>query len=509
MLKPFLCAVTMAAMLTTGAKAETQPPGELALRGLAGQLAVLEASPSANPFEVGMLQTLRAVEKVVQARYEYGLGDSALNLPLLRIRTRGATNPRAKPAGPETLSKIITTFTEDMDTARATLDTARADGVQPFEMMISDIWFDINQNATMERGENAAQLIGGFVLDRASRRALLRSKEMPVIDVRFDDADLAWLMAYTHMLSGAADAFLAFDPTPVFRDLEAKQALLKDMPRLPEFYDLSKVSAEIAEMEAKKAKYDARLKELRKEIKPFQQQVRETYQQERKPDVKGDKDKRAEIKARRKLIEDAMTPLRDEQRNLSRESRTLRGELASAKAKLPMGGSSLRNSAQQFRPTADAIYVLLAALRQQPDPAHIKAMFGHWRAMIAENRKFWALVAQETDNDKEWIPNPQQVSALGLEVSAEQAEAWQSVLSDAEAALAGRLLVPHPLLPTGTGISLAHYEQNPTPIDIVNALHGIGFYEHVARGSRISMQAWRAFGRLTNGRAGAMAFYFN
>ncbi|NJS39379.1 MAG: hypothetical protein HC783_10530 [Rhodobacteraceae bacterium] len=62
----------------------------------------------------------------------------------------------------------------------------------------------------------------------------------------------------------------------------------------------------------------------------------------------------------------------------------------------------------------DAFAMLEGAVNQQPDTARAKAAKEHFLAMITENRRFWSLVAVETDNDREWVPNDNQTSALGF-----------------------------------------------------------------------------------------------
>ncbi|MFN3210347.1 MAG: hypothetical protein ACE369_15340 [Roseovarius sp.] len=157
----------------------------------------------------------------------------------------------------------------------------------------------------------------------------------------------------------------------------------------------------------------------------------------------------------------------------------------------------------------DALYVLLSALEQQPDPARIRAAHADWLAMIAHNRTFWDRLAQETDDDREWIPNATQTSALGVEIPPRVAEGWQKILSDAEAVLEGRLLLPHPLLPSGHGINVASYVADPAPLDPIDWVHGIGATPYTARGPRITAQSWQAFQRLTGGNAGGFALFLN
>ncbi|UYV36215.1 hypothetical protein N4R57_14445 [Rhodobacteraceae bacterium D3-12] len=486
------------------AQTQTQAQSELALRGLEGQIAALKAAPDTNLFELGALEALRAVEKSLQARYEYGLGESILNIPLLRLSAGSARNPFAKPAGPDTLSTIMKTFLDDMDAVRATLERAKADGVKPFTLVLDDVWFDADMNSRRDRGEGVVETLGPMLLGRRAARELAKSGAGPM-EVRFDDADLAWLVAYSHMLSGAGNGLLAFDPSPVLADMAAKRKILDAAPQLPEYYDQAEVQADIATLKAEQARVKQEADALRTEMRPHNKTLQELRNERRKPE---NRDLRAEIDAKIKAKTAAMADYRTRSRELSRARSSLRRELRAAEGKLTNTGSN-RNSVAEFRPAFDAIYVTLAALRQEPDAARIKAMMTHWRAMIAENKRFWALVAQETDNDREWIPNAQQTQALGVEIDPQMAETWQAVLQDAEAVLTGRLLIPHPLLPKGYGISLAHYEQFPTRLDILGLIHGVGLYEHAAKGPRISAQNWQRFNRMTNGRAGMFSLFFN
>ena len=65
----------------------------------------------------------------------------------------------------------------------------------------------------------------------------------------------------------------------------------------------------------------------------------------------------------------------------------------------------------------DAIAVVLTALDGTPDPKRTRAALAHLKKMISHNENFWTLVEQETDDDKEWLPNANQMSAFGVEVT--------------------------------------------------------------------------------------------
>jgi hypothetical protein len=100
-----------------------------------------------------------------------------------------------------------------------------------------------------------------------------------------------------------------------------------------------------------------------------------------------------------------------------------------------------------FGRQVDRIAMVLFALSKTPDKALALDAHRHFLAMITENRRFWALVEAETDNDREWVPNDRQVSGLGFNMPPGTGARWQAVLADAEALLTGEALIPHASAP--------------------------------------------------------------
>lgn len=479
----------------------------LASNGFQKTIAQLATDPAANGFEIGMLQTLHAVEKTLQSRYEYGLGDRVSGLPLLRLGAKGMRNPTPKVSTPGTLSMIMSRFVDDMAQARTTLATAETTEITPFNMVLQDIWFDVNANGTREEAESAFAILGPMVLGARQYRNMLKSDEaIPPLAIRFDDADHAWLMAYTNMLSGVGNLFMAFDPEPVLRDLADKRASLAEAPTIPNFYDPEALAAEIttlkAELEVAKRQND----NLQKQIKAARDEIKRLNAEEKET---GDVAGKALIQADIERMKSKLKTLRDEQRSISQARRFISNEIRAAKLKLPSGSSPIRQTLQGEAATIDAIYVTITALAQDPDPARIRASYDNLRAMIHHNRIFWDRLADETDNDHEWIPNASQQSAMPFDIPPQLAEGWQNILSDVEATLEGKLLINHPLLPEGYGLSLPAYVANPSALDLIGWIHGVDAYPYAAKGPRLTGQSWQAFQRLTRGNAGGFALFLN
>ena len=106
----------------------------------------------------------------------------------------------------------------------------------------------------------------------------------------------------------------------------------------------------------------------------------------------------------------------------------------------PHGRTQGRNKIDQCPPAATAL---------------ARPAYGHFPYVTEENRRFWTLVALETDNTGEWVPNDHQVSGLGLTMPPGTGDRWQAVLADAEKLLKGEVLIPH--------LSLIHISEPTRP----------------------------------------------
>ncbi len=508
-MRPFFKTISASLLLfsVSGPAGAQNPTPTLAQDGLVPMISHLSENAPAHHFELGMLQTLRAIEKTLQARYDYGLVLDDLNLPILRLGHGAIRNPAPKAAQPDTLSRILDGFVADMRMARAALGAAETAGIVPFEMTLQDIWFDIDGNGTRGEAEGAMAILGPVVLGRRGNGDFQNSDAAGVpLTIRFDAADQAWLTAYTYMLSGFGNVFMAFDPAPVWRDLAAKRAALAHAPEIPNYYDPALVAQEIAALEAELNEITPRAKAADAESRSIYDQMAQLREQH---GAAADGAEQAALQAQIDALQADRNLLQAERGALRRTSRLIRNELRAAELKLPSTPRPMQQQAQRHRNLFDALYILIAALKQQPDPSRIQAAHADWQAMIEHNIVFWARLAEETDNDREWIPNPSQSSVLPIDVPARLAESWQKILADAKAVLDGSLLIPHPLLPDGYGISLPAYVGDPSPLDPVEWIHGIGAYRYAAKGPMITGQSWAAFGRLTGGNAGGFALFLN
>jgi hypothetical protein len=386
-------------MLAAPAGAETLS-AEIGAKGIAPTLARLKAQPEPaleDLFAIGGLQFLQGIERALQLQWRTGMDQAAgdiggeLGISLLRLPL--PPNPAPEPFQGALIGQLFTDLDADMQAARAVLATLPEGEDFGLEISFADIWFDVNANGTRDANEEALLLLGPQLL---GWRWQDPDPAAPPLTVRFDAADAAWLSAYTHVMSGIANAILAYDPTAsIDRVLAAKAALRVNV--------------------------------------------------------------------------------------------------------LPSGLDYF----------ADALAILEGAVNQTPDVVRAKAAKAHFLAMIADNRRFWALVATETDNDREWIPNDRQTSALGITLLQGTSDSWLGVLADGEDLLQGRRLIPYWRGKAGHGLNLGRMFDEPAPISITGWLQGWAAVPYLEKGPVIDSDSFRRFEALMGGNTALMMVWLN
>jgi len=185
--------------------------------------------------------------------------------------------------------------------------------------------------------------------------------------------------------------------------------------------------------------------------------------------------------------------------------------LDSSKAIYALWGTTPPNNAMDmmFGRQVDRAAMVLHALSNTPDKALAQDAYSHFLSMIQENRRFWSLVALETDNTGEWVPNDKQVSGLGLTMPPGTGDRWQAVLADAEKLLKGEVLIPHWRFGAEAGINLKKAFENPPPVDLITWIQGEGLLPYAEKGPQMSMQSWRDFEEFVQGDAMLFAVFLN
>lgn len=177
--------------------------------GIRAAIAELESTENLSPdqrFALGGLHFLGAIERTLQTRYTYGVGQNEilqqLDIPLLRLPI--PENPTPAAFDPAVIETLFVEASADFSKAITVLDTIGDDDDFGLKIDTGHLWFDINMNDTRDPGE-------GLVAALASVQRF-NDGVAPDITVRFDTSDAKWLSAYAHLLSGISDTIVALHP---------------------------------------------------------------------------------------------------------------------------------------------------------------------------------------------------------------------------------------------------------------------------------------------------------
>ena len=155
------------------------------------------------------------------------------------------------------------------------------------------------------------------------------------------------------------------------------------------------------------------------------------------------------------------------------------------------------------------------------DQDRMRSAHSHLLGMVEQSRLSWMRGLEETDDDREWIPNPQQEGVLGLRVSREVIDNWHEVLDEIEAILKGDKLIPFwriygfdpfrtaEVPEQGTGINLMRIFLDPKDLDVVLFLTGTGAAPYLEEGPLSTPAAWNRMMRVFQGEFFGFAIWFN
>lgn len=189
------------------------------------------------------------------------------------------------------------------------------------------------------------------------------------------------------------------------------------------------------------------------------------------------------------------------------------------RAKLPLqdtlvpldGGTNGGILTSEWR-LADFISLVHLINWQVVEPERRQAARRHLMEMIRLSREDWKAIGAETDNDREWLPGPQQKGAsplTGLEVGEQQVQAWLAALDMAEDLLEGRTLLPHFRI-ADKGINMKRFFDEPKPFDLVLSITGPAIAPYLERGKILTSEEFNQIQRQFGG-AGFLTFalWFN
>ena len=142
------------------------------------------------------------------------------------------------------------------------------------------------------------------------------------------------------------------------------------------------------------------------------------------------------------------------------------------------------------------------------EPGRMKASLAHMKAMVALSRESWTAILAETDDDREWLPGPNQTSPFeSVVIDADSVAAWHLVLDEVDAILDGRKLVPHWRFVKGFNFSKVFTD--PRPFDLVLWVTGPAALPYLEDGPVATTEEWARLTGAFGGNFALFAFWVN
>jgi hypothetical protein len=161
-----------------------------------------------------------------------------------------------------------------------------------------------------------------------------------------------------------------------------------------------------------------------------------------------------------------------------------------------------------FAAIADAVAFIHLLHWPVVEPERMRSVLTHFEAIPPLSRENWKRILAETDNGKEWIPNPRQTGVLpGVTVSQEQVDGWMAFLDEFEALLKGEKLLPHWRFTKG--INLRRIFLEPATFDLVLLIQGSAAIPYLEDGGMTTQDTWRRIDGLLAGNFIGFALWFN
>ena len=142
-------------------------------------------------------------------------------------------------------------------------------------------------------------------------------------------------------------------------------------------------------------------------------------------------------------------------------------------------------------------------------PERLKSAHGELLETVHCSRLTWGLIAEESDDQNEWIPNPLQTGVTGVQISDEMIDSWGEFLDEFEAILTGEKLVPHWRIGGDQGINLKRVFYDPRPFDPIFWMQGSAVIPYLEVGEVSSRETWSAITRTFRGNFIGFAIWVN
>ncbi|MBD2177622.1 hypothetical protein H6F42_11930 [Pseudanabaena sp. FACHB-1998] len=128
------------------------------------------------------------------------------------------------------------------------------------------------------------------------------------------------------------------------------------------------------------------------------------------------------------------------------------------------------------------------------EPQRMTTILNHMKSVIQLSRESWKSILAETDNDREWLPNPKQVFVVNnFRIRQEIVDTWLSTLDEMDMILSGKKNVPFWRDPR-FGMDFPRIFMEPRNFDFISWVQGTAATPYLEKG--VAMTDMRIWNRL-------------
>lgn len=162
---------------------------------------------------------------------------------------------------------------------------------------------------------------------------------------------------------------------------------------------------------------------------------------------------------------------------------------------------------------------------QLVDADAMKRALANLESVPELSRESWKLINAETDNDREWLPNPRQTTAFNaaFRITPTMQTQWFRLMDEMDLILQGKRLLPFwrgipggispfaSSLPTNPelGINLRKVFTEPQPFDLVLCIQGTGLQPFLEKGPQTDLRTWQEISQAFQGQFLIFALWLN
>ncbi|PZV16462.1 MAG: hypothetical protein DCF20_08075 [Pseudanabaena sp.] len=124
------------------------------------------------------------------------------------------------------------------------------------------------------------------------------------------------------------------------------------------------------------------------------------------------------------------------------------------------------------------------------EPQRMTTILNHMKSVISLSRESWKSILAETDNDREWIPNPKQKSVIpAVLVTEEMVKSWLRSLDEINSILDGKKNIPF-WRDDKLSIDFARIFTEPSTFDLISWVQGTAATPYLEKGTVTNALVW-------------------